>query len=78
MNIRSVTVGKHIGCLRTINWRRMAQVKIPKGFYEVDSTSTKDIKPIQKKQRETWDNRYQQNLRQKRKFTVRKAKPNLP
>lgn len=63
MSIRSHTAGKHIGCGRTINWSRMASVKVSKGFYEADPTSTKDIKPIQKKLRETWDNHYQQNLR---------------
>lgn len=53
MSIRSHMAGKHIGCGRTINWSRMAPVKVSKGFYEADPTSTKDIKPIQKKLRET-------------------------
>ena len=77
MGIRRDTIEKHIGCGRTINWSKMAPVKVPKGFYEADPTSTKDIKPIQRKQGETWDNHYQQNLRQKRKLKVRKAKPNF-
>ena len=58
MSNRSDTAGKHIGCGKTINWSKMAPVKVPKDFYEADPTSTKDIKPIQRNQGETWNKHY--------------------
>ena len=34
------------GCGETINWSKMALVKVPSDFYTADRTCTKDVKPI--------------------------------
>ena len=65
---------KEKGCGKTINWGKMAPVKVPRNFHAADPTSTKDIKPIPEEHRSTWRTHYAQSLRQKGKLKIKKPK----
>ena len=62
------------GCGETINWSKMAPVKVPSDFYTADHTSTKDVKPIPEEHREAWENHFDKILKQKGKLQIRCAK----
>ena len=62
------------GCGETINWGKMAPVKVPSDFYTADHTSTKDVKPIPEGHTGTWKNHFDQTLKQKGKLQIRKPK----
>ena len=62
------------GCGETINWSKMAPVKVPSDFYTADRTSTKDIKPIPEEHRVAWENHFDQTLKKMGKLQIRKAK----
>ena len=61
------------GCGETINWSKMAPVKVPSDFYTADHTSTKDVKPIPEEHREAWENHFDKILKQKGKLRIRCA-----
>ena len=58
----------------TINWSKMALIKVPSDFYTADRTCTKDVKPIPEQHTGTWENHFNKMLKQKGKLQVRYAK----
>ena len=62
------------GCGQTINWSKMAPVKVPSEFYTADKTSTKDVKLIPQEHRGDWANYFDQTLKEKGKLPIRKPK----
>ena len=69
----SAAAAKQRGCGKTINWSKMAPVKVPRDFHAADPTSTKDVKPIPEEHRRAWRTHYALSLRQKEKLKVKKA-----
>ena len=69
----SATAEKQKGCGKTINWSKMAPVKVPSDYHAADPTSTKDVKPIPEEHRREWRKYYDRSLRQKGELQVRKA-----
>ena len=69
----SGVAAKQRGCGKTINWSKMAPVKVPSDFYIADHASTEDVKLIPEEHRGTWKNHYDKTLRQKGKLQIRKA-----
>ena len=69
----SAAAAKQRGCGETINWSKMAPVKVPRNFHAADPTSTRDIKPIPLEYRRAWRTHYDQSLRQKEKLEIEKA-----
>ena len=61
------------GCGQTINWSKMAPVKVPGEFYTADHISTKDVKPIPEEHRRAWENHFDKVSKQKGKLQIKKA-----
>ena len=62
------------GCGETINWSKMAPVKVPSDFYTADHSSTKDVKPIPEEHRGAWENHFEKVLKQRGKLHITKPK----
>ena len=70
----SAAAVKQKGCGKTVNWGKMAPVRVPRDFHAADPTSTKDIKPIPEEHRRSWRAHYVQSLSQKEELKIKKVK----